>query len=120
MTAIYDTMQFVRCEIQTVCIGQAAGSAAALLAAGTPGKRSALPHSRILLHQPAVEATRGQASDIEIPAREILRIRAQLEALFARHTGLAIERVPRDVERAHFLTAERARLFGFVVVVFVC
>jgi ATP-dependent Clp protease protease subunit len=114
MTAIYDTMQFVRCEVQTVCIGQAAGSAAVLLAAGTPGKRSALPHSRILLHQPAVAATQGQASDIEIQAREILRVRAQLETLFARHTGLDVAQIARDIERANFLTAERARTYGLV------
>ena len=114
MTAIYDTMQFVRCEIQTVCVGQAAGTAAVLLAAGTPGRRSALPHSRILLHQPAIEGTQGQVSDLEIQAREILRMRAQLEALFARHTGLDVEQVRRDIERAHFLTAERARTYGLV------
>ena len=114
MTAIYDTMQFIRCEIQTVCVGQAAGTAAVLLAAGTPGRRSALPHSRILLHQPAIEGTQGQASDLEIQAREILRMRAQLEALFARHTGLEVEQVRRDIERANFLTAERARTYGLV------
>jgi ATP-dependent Clp protease protease subunit len=114
MTAIYDTMQFVRCEIQTVCIGQAAGTAAVLLAAGTPGRRSALPHSRILLHQPEIEGTQGQVSDLEIQAREILRMRAQLEALFARHTGLEVAQITRDIERAHFLTAERARTYGLV------
>jgi ATP-dependent Clp protease protease subunit len=114
MTAIYDTMQFVRCEIQTVCIGQAAGTAAVLLAAGTPGRRLALPHSRILLHQPEIEGTQGQVSDLEIQAREILRMRAQLEALFARHTGLEVAQIARDIERAHFLTAERARTYGLV------
>jgi ATP-dependent Clp protease protease subunit len=114
MTAIYDTMQFVRCEIQTVCVGQAAGTAAVLLAAGTPGRRSALPHSRILLHQPAIEGMQGQVSDLEIQAREILRMRAQLETLFARHTGLEVEQVRRDIERANFLTAERARTYGLV------
>jgi ATP-dependent Clp protease protease subunit len=114
MTAIYDTMQFIRCEIQTVCVGQAAGTAAVLLAAGTPGRRSALPHSRILLHQPAIEGTQGQVSDLEIQAREILRMRAQLEAMFARHTGLDVEQVGRDIERTNFLTAERARTYGLV------
>jgi ATP-dependent Clp protease protease subunit len=114
MTAIYDTMQFIRCEIQTVCVGQAAGTAAVLLAAGTPGRRSALPHSRILLHQPSIEGIQGQVSDLEIQAREILRMRAQLESLFARHTGLDIEQVRRDLERESFLTAERARTYGLV------
>jgi ATP-dependent Clp protease protease subunit len=114
MTVIYDTMQFVRCEIQTVCVGQAAGSAAVLLAAGTPGKRAALPHSRILLHQPATEATQGQASDIEIQANEILRVREQLETLLALHTGQAPEQVARDIERDRFLTPERARTYGIV------
>jgi ATP-dependent Clp protease protease subunit len=114
MTAIYDTMQFVRPEIQTVCVGQAAGTAAVLLAAGTPGKRAALPHSRIMLHQPAIEATRGQASDLEIEANEILRLRAQLEVLLAQHTGLDVARVRDDIERDRFLTAERARTYGIV------
>jgi ATP-dependent Clp protease protease subunit len=114
MTAIYDTMQFVRPEIQTVCVGQAAGTAAVLLAAGTPGKRAALPHSRIMLHQPAIEATRGQASDLEIEANEILRLRAQLEVLLARHTGMDVARVRDDIERDRFLTAERARTYGIV------
>ena len=114
MTAIYDTMQFVRPEIHTVCVGQAAGTAAVLLAAGSPGRRSALPHSRILLHQPAIEGTHGQASDIEIQANEILRMREQLETLFARHTGMEIEQVRRDIERDRFLTAEKARTYGIV------
>ena len=114
MTAIYDTMQFVRCEIQTVCVGQAAGTAAVLLAAGAPGRRSALPHSRILLHQPSIEGMQGQVSDLEIQAREILRMRAQLESLFARHTGLDVDQVRRDLERESFLTAERARAYGLV------
>jgi ATP-dependent Clp protease protease subunit len=114
MTAIYDTMQFVRCEIQTVCVGQAAGSAAVLLAAGASGKRAALPHSRILLHQPAADATRGQASDIEIQANEILRVREQLETLLALHTGQDAEQVGRDIERDRFLTPERARTYGIV------
>ena len=114
MTAIYDTMQFIRCEIQTVCVGQAAGTAAALLAAGTPGRRSALPHSRILLHQPSIEGMQGQVSDLEIQAREILRLRSQLVTIFSRHTGLEAEQVERDIERSNFLTAERARTYGLV------
>ncbi|MQA86700.1 MAG: ATP-dependent Clp protease proteolytic subunit [Streptosporangiales bacterium] len=114
MTAIYDTMRFVRPEIQTVCVGEAAGAAAVLLAAGTPGKRAALPHSRITIHQPATEVTRGQASDIEIQANEILRIREQMETLLARHTGQEVEQVRRDIERDRFLTAERARTYGIV------
>jgi ATP-dependent Clp protease protease subunit len=114
MTAIYDTMQFVHCEIQTVCVGQAAGSAAVLLAAGAPGKRAALPHSRILLHQPATEGTQGQASDLEIQANEILRVREQLETLLALHTGQDLEQVGRDIERDRFLTPERARTYGIV------
>jgi ATP-dependent Clp protease protease subunit len=114
MTAIYDTMQFVRCEIQTVCVGQAAGSAAVLLAAGAPGKRAGLPHSRILLHQPATDITRGQASDIEIQANEILRVRDQMETLLALHTGQEPEQVGRDIERDRFLTPERARTYGIV------
>src|SRR5258708_682071 len=85
MTAIYDTMQFVKPDVQTVCIGQAASAAAVLLSAGTQGKRAALPHSRILIHQPATEGTYGQSSDIEIQAREIMRIREQLETILSRH-----------------------------------
>ena len=114
MTAIYDTMQFIRPEIQTVCVGQAAGAAAVLLAAGTPGRRAALPHSRILIHQPSIEGIQGQVSDLEIQANEILRLRAQTETLFARHTGLDIEQVRRDIDRDQFLTAERARTYGIV------
>jgi ATP-dependent Clp protease protease subunit len=114
MTAIYDTMRFVRCEIQTVCVGQAAGAAAVLLAAGTPGKRAALPHARIVIHQPATEATRGQVSDLEIQANELLRVREQLETLLAHHTGQDIGRVGRDIDRDRFLTAEHARTYGIV------
>jgi ATP-dependent Clp protease, protease subunit len=114
MTAIYDTMQFVRCDIQTVCIGQAASAAAVLLSAGTPGKRAALPHSRILIHQPATEGGYGQASDIEIQANEILRIRAEMETILARHSGQDVERVRRDIERDRFLTAEEAKTYGLI------
>jgi ATP-dependent Clp protease protease subunit len=114
MTAIYDTMQFVRCDIQTVCIGQAASAAAVLLAAGTPGKRAALPHSRILIHQPATEGGYGQASDIEIQANEILRIRAEMETILSRHSGQDVEKVRRDIERDRFLTAGEAKTYGLV------
>ena len=114
MTAIYDTMQFVRCDIQTVCIGQAASAAAVLLGAGTPGKRAALPHSRILIHQPATEGGYGQASDIEIQANEILRIREEMETILARHSGQDVEKVRRDIERDRFLTAEEAKSYGLI------
>ncbi|HZB30306.1 MAG TPA: ATP-dependent Clp protease proteolytic subunit [Streptosporangiaceae bacterium] len=118
MTAIYDTMQFVKPDIQTVCIGQAASAAAVLLAAGTPGKRAALPHSRILIHQPATEGTYGQSSDIEIQAREIMRIREQLEEIIARHSNRKIEEVRADIERDKILTAEEAKVYGLVDDVF--
>jgi ATP-dependent Clp protease protease subunit len=114
MTAIYDTMQFVRCDIQTVCIGQAASAAAVLLSAGTPGKRAALPHSRILIHQPATEGGYGQASDIEIQANEILRIRAEMETILSKHSGQDVEKVRRDIERDRFLTAEEAKTYGLI------
>ncbi|MFB4318354.1 ATP-dependent Clp protease proteolytic subunit [Actinomadura sp. 21ATH] len=119
MTAIYDTMQFVKPDIQTVCIGQAASAAAVLLAAGTPGKRAALPHSRILIHQPATEGTYGQSSDIEIQAREIMRIRDLLEEILARHTSKDLEQVRRDIERDKILTADEAKDYGLVDDVFV-
>jgi ATP-dependent Clp protease protease subunit len=114
MTAIYDTMQFVRCDIQTVCIGQAASAAAVLLSAGTPGKRAALPHSRILIHQPATEGGYGQASDIEIQANEILRIREEMETILSRHSGQDVEKVRRDIERDRFLTAAEAKTYGLI------
>src|SRR5512142_238742 len=96
LTAIYDTMQFVRPDISTVCLGQAASAAAVLLAAGTPGKRMALPNSRIIIHQPAMEGGYGQGSDIEIQAKEILRMRTQLEEMLAKHTRQDTEKVRRD------------------------
>ncbi|MEV0151029.1 MULTISPECIES: ATP-dependent Clp protease proteolytic subunit [unclassified Nonomuraea] len=114
MAAIYDTMQFVRPEIQTVCIGEAASAAAVLLAAGTPGKRAALPHARVLLHQPSAEGGRGQSSDLEIHAREILRMRDQQEAILARHTGRPELEIRRDLERDRIFTAEQARTYGLV------
>jgi ATP-dependent Clp protease, protease subunit len=113
LTAIYDTMQFIRPEIQTVCLGQAASAAAVLLAAGTKGKRFALPNSRILIHQPYSEGG-GQGSDIEIQAREILRMRALLESLISRHSGRSEEQVRADIERDKILTAADAVEYGLV------
>jgi ATP-dependent Clp protease, protease subunit len=114
MTAIYDTMQFVRPDIQTVCLGQAASAAAVLLSAGTPGKRMALPNSRIIIHQPATEGGYGQGSDIEIQAREILRMRTLLEDLLARHSGQTSEKVRKDIDRDKILTADEATDYGLV------
>jgi len=114
MMAIYDTMQFVQPEIQTACVGQAASGAAVLLAAGTHGKRLALPNARILLHQPATEGGYGQSSDLEIQAREILRMRAAMEAIIATHTGKEEDQVRRDVERDKFFTAQEAKDYGLI------
>jgi ATP-dependent Clp protease protease subunit len=114
MTAIYDTMQFIRPDVSTVCLGQAASAAAVLLASGTPGKRMALPNSRIIIHQPATEGGYGQSSDIEIQAKEILRMRSQLEDLLARHSGRAVELVRKDIDRDKILTAEEAKVYGLV------
>ncbi|MFE3459530.1 ATP-dependent Clp protease proteolytic subunit [Nocardiopsis aegyptia] len=114
LMAIYDTMQFVRPDIQTVCIGQAASAAAILLAGGTKGKRGALPNARILIHQPATEGMHGQASDIEIQANEITRIRTQLETTLAHHTGRSPEQVSKDIERDKILTAEEAKDYGII------
>jgi ATP-dependent Clp protease protease subunit len=117
MTAIYDTMQYVRPDIQTVCLGQAASAAAVILAGGTPGKRLALPNSRILIHQPALGGSQGQGSDLEIQAREILRMRRELEELLAQHTGQPLEKVTRDIDRDKIMTAEEAKEYGIVDVV---
>ncbi|MFI6478807.1 ATP-dependent Clp protease proteolytic subunit [Nonomuraea sp. NPDC050663] len=114
MTAIYDTMQFVRPEIHTVCIGQAASAAAVLLAAGTPGKRAALPHARILLHEPHTQGGFGQSSDMEIAAREILRMRDLQEQLLARHTERPAADIRKELTRDRILTAEEARSFGVI------
>jgi ATP-dependent Clp protease protease subunit len=114
MTAIYDTMQFVTPEIQTVCIGQAASAAAVLLAAGTPGKRAALAGARVVLHQPYSQGERGQISDLEIQAREIQRVRAQVETILTRHSGQPLERVQEDIERDKILTAEQALEYGLI------
>jgi len=114
MTAIYDTMLYVRPDISTVCLGQAASAAAILLAAGTPGKRMALPNSRVIIHQPSTEGGYGQSSDIEIQAREILRMRTLLEEMISRHTGQPIEKVRKDIDRDKILTAQEAKEYGLV------
>jgi ATP-dependent Clp protease protease subunit len=114
MTAIYDTMQYIRPDIMTVCLGQAASAAAVLLAAGTPGKRLALTNSRIIIHQPATEGGYGQVSDIEIQAREIMRMRNNLEELLARHSGQDLEKVKKDIDRDKILTADEAKDYGLV------
>ncbi len=113
LTAIYDTMQFIRAEIQTYCMGQAASAAAVILGAGTKGKRFALEHSRVLLHQPYSEGG-GQGSDIEIQAREILRMRKLLEELLARHTGRDEDLIRSDIERDKILTAAEALEYGLI------
>lgn len=114
LTAIYDTMQYVRPDIQTVCVGQAASAAAVLLAAGTQGKRMALPNSRIIIHQPSVYGERQQASDLEIQAREVMRIREQQEVMLARHTGRSQEDVRKDIERDKYFTADDAKEYGLI------
>ena len=114
LTAIYDTMRYIKPDVQTVCLGQAASAAAVLLAAGTKGKRLALPNSRILIHQPATEGGYGQSSDLEIQAREILRIRSLMEGMLADSTGQTVEQVSLDIERDKYLTAEQAVEYGIV------
>ena len=117
MTAIFDTMQYVRPDIQTVCLGQAASAAAVLLAGGTRGKRMALPNSRVMIHQPAIGGTQGQGSDLEIQAREIMRMRAEMEQLLSEQTGQPLEKVTRDIDRDKIMTAEEAKDYGIVDVV---
>ena len=115
LMAIYDTMQYVRADIQTVCLGQAASAAAVLLAAGTPGKRMALPNARILIHQPAVGgAIQGQVSDLEIQAAEIERMRSLMDATLARHTGKDPAQVRKDTDRDKILTAADAKEYGII------
>ena len=115
LTAIYDTMQYIKPQIQTVCLGQAASAAAVLLAAGAPGKRLALPNARVLIHQPAMEGGGyAQASDIEIHAAELIRMREWLEETIAHHSGQSVERVRADIERDKILTAEQAKEYGLV------
>jgi ATP-dependent Clp protease protease subunit len=111
--AIYDTMRFIKPDLSTICFGQAASAAAVLLAAGTPGKRLALPHARILLHQPWGQAG-GQATDVELAAKEILRMRTLLDEMLARHTGQDIERIHRDTDRDFVMSADEARDYGIL------
>ena len=114
LMAIYDTMQFVKPDIATYCMGQAASAAAVLMAAGQKGKRFALPHSRIMLHQPHIAGLEGQASDIEIQAREIMRIKEEIIALLAQHIGKDIEQIKGDTERDFWMTASEAKEYGLV------
>lgn len=115
MTAIYDTMQYIRPDVQTFVVGQAASAAAVLLSAGAKGKRFALPNSRILIHQPALAGgDYGQASDIEIQANEVLRMRTWLEETWAQHTGRPVEQVRNDIERDKILSAEDAKEYGLI------
>ncbi|WNG61123.1 ATP-dependent Clp endopeptidase proteolytic subunit ClpP [Archangium gephyra] len=111
--AIYDTMQYVKCPVSTICIGQAASMGALLLLAGAPGKRYALPNARIMIHQP-LGGAQGQASDIDIQAKEILRLRAYINGLIVKHTGHTVERIEKDTERDYFMSAEEARQYGIL------
>jgi len=111
--AIYDTMQFLSSPIRTICMGMAASMGAFLLAAGSPGKRSALPHARIMIHQPSGGA-QGTAADIEIQAREILYLRAKMNELMAKHTGRQVEQIERDVDRDRFMSADEAKSYGLI------
>lgn len=111
--AIYDTMQYVRPDVATVCVGQAASMGAVLLAGGAKGKRAALPHSRIMIHQP-LGGFKGQASDVEIHAREMLRVKKELNELLAKHTGKPVKEVERDSDRDFFMSSEQAREYGLI------
>ena len=111
--AIYDTMQFIKPDVSTICVGQAASGGALLLAAGKKGKRLALPHARVLIHQP-IGGAEGQATDIDIQAKEILRLRQELNEILAKHTGQPLERIKKDTERDFFMSAEEAKKYGIV------
>jgi len=111
--AIYDTMQFMKAPVRTTCMGLAASMGAFLLAAGRPGKRAALPHARIMIHQPS-GGTQGTAADIEIQAREILYLRSKMNELMAKHTGRAVEQIERDIDRDRFMSADEAQAYGIV------
>ena len=113
-TAIYDTMQYIKPDVQTVCLGQAASAAAILLASGTKGKRLMLPNARVLIHQPAIDQGFGKATEIEIQAKEMLRMREWLEETLAKHTGQDVEKIRRDIEVDTFLTAPEAKEYGIV------
>ena len=112
--AIYDTIQFIKPDVQTVCIGQAASMAAVLLAAGAPGKRFSLPNSRIVIHQPLMSGLGGQATDIDIHAREIIRMRSRLNEILVEHTGQKLKRIEDDTERDYIMTAEQSREYGII------
>ncbi|PYV27597.1 MAG: ATP-dependent Clp endopeptidase proteolytic subunit ClpP [Acidobacteria bacterium] len=112
--AIYDTMNFIKPDVSTICIGQAASIAALLLAAGSPGKRFALPNSRVLIHQPTMGGLSGQATDIDIHAREILRIRANINEIMSKHTGQSLDKIEHDVERDFWMSAPQAREYGMI------
>jgi len=112
--AVYDTIQFIRNDVTTICVGQAASMAAVLLAAGTAKKRFALPHSRILIHQPWMSGIQGQATDIDIHAKEIIRIRTILNKILASHTGQPLERIEKDVERDYIMTADQSKEYGII------
>lgn len=112
--AIYDTMQFLKSPVSTICMGMAASMGAFLLAAGAPGKRSALPHSRVMIHQPSQNGGGGSASDIEIQAKEILYLREKLNSLMAKHTGQPIEQIEKDTDRDRWMSAEDAKAYGLV------
>jgi ATP-dependent Clp protease protease subunit len=112
--AIYDTLQFIKNDVTTICVGQAASMAAVLLASGTPKKRFALPNAKILIHQPWMSGLQGQATDIEIHAKEILRMRSILNNILAKHTHQTIDRVEKDVERDYILTAEQSKDYGII------
>jgi ATP-dependent Clp protease protease subunit len=111
--AIYDTMQFIKPPVATICMGQAASMAALLLAAGAPGKRSALPNSRIMIHQP-LGGAQGQATDVEIATREMLKMKDQLEGILVKHTGQPMERIQKDTDRNYFMSAQEAKAYGLV------
>ncbi|MCD6353775.1 MAG: ATP-dependent Clp protease proteolytic subunit, partial [Proteobacteria bacterium] len=111
--AIYDTMQYIKPDVCTICMGQAASMGALLLAAGTSGKRYALPHSRILIHQP-LGGFQGQATDIDIHAKEILRMRSELDSIFTKHTDQTLEKIRQDTERDFFMTGEEAKKYGII------
>ena len=113
MFAIYDTMSYIRPDINTICLGQAASAAAVLLASGTPGKRLALPHSRVIIHQP-YSGAQGQASDVELAAKEIMRLKEALEGVLSRHTGQPIEKIQTDTDRDFVMTSEQAKEYGII------
>ncbi|MFM7616108.1 MAG: ATP-dependent Clp protease proteolytic subunit [Actinomycetes bacterium] len=111
--AIYDTMQFIKCDVNTICVGQAASAAAVILASGSPGKRFALPHARVLIHQPHGGAS-GQAADIQIQAAEIMRMRTSLDEILAHHTGQAVEKISKDTDRGFIMSAPESKEYGII------